>query len=76
MKNVSDFFRTTAVSKLEFYGHNPEDLFYEEEEEAMHRNLPSLDVDGSKISMYFIQTMKRILEIVTSIYYILLVNYA
>ncbi|VDK81106.1 unnamed protein product, partial [Onchocerca ochengi] len=48
MKNVSDFFRTAAVSKLEFYGHNAEDLFYEEEEDAMHRNLPPCDFDGSK----------------------------
>ncbi|KAM3724221.1 putative phosphorylase b kinase regulatory subunit alpha [Dirofilaria immitis] len=48
MKNVSDFFRTTAVSKLEFYGHNAEDLFCEEEEEAMHRNLPPSDFNGSR----------------------------
>ncbi|EJD73824.1 phosphorylase b kinase regulatory subunit alpha [Loa loa] len=49
MKNVSDFFRTTAVSKLEFYGHNAENLFCEEEEEAMHRNLPSSDVDDPRL---------------------------
>uniref|UniRef100_A0A1I8EZH2 Phosphorylase b kinase regulatory subunit n=1 Tax=Wuchereria bancrofti TaxID=6293 RepID=A0A1I8EZH2_WUCBA len=48
MKNVSDFFRTTAVSKLEFYGHNAEDLFFKEEEEAMHRNLPCSNVDNLK----------------------------
>uniref|UniRef100_A0A915PCW6 Phosphorylase b kinase regulatory subunit n=1 Tax=Setaria digitata TaxID=48799 RepID=A0A915PCW6_9BILA len=49
MKNISDFFRTTAVSKLEFYGHNAEDLFYEEEEEAMQRNLPSSNFDDSRL---------------------------
>ncbi|VDO46141.1 unnamed protein product, partial [Onchocerca flexuosa] len=48
MKNVSDFFRTAAVSTLEFYGHNAEDLFYEEEEDAMRRNLPPCDFDSSR----------------------------
>ncbi|VBB34087.1 unnamed protein product [Acanthocheilonema viteae] len=45
MKNVSGFFRTAAVSKLEFYG-NPEDLFYEQNKEAIYRNLPSSDNSG------------------------------
>ncbi|VDO23274.1 unnamed protein product [Brugia timori] len=49
MKNISDFFRTTAVSKLEFYGHNAEDLIFKEEEGAMHRNLPCSNVDNLKL---------------------------
>uniref|UniRef100_A0A158Q7D1 Phosphorylase b kinase regulatory subunit n=1 Tax=Elaeophora elaphi TaxID=1147741 RepID=A0A158Q7D1_9BILA len=51
MKNVSDFFRTTAVSKLEFYENNADDLFYEEEEEANYWNLPSSDVGDSKLAI-------------------------
>lgn len=47
MKNVSDFFLTTAVSKLEFHEHFEGDLFYNEGDEAKYRNLPSL---GDSIS--------------------------
>ncbi|VDK28341.1 unnamed protein product [Gongylonema pulchrum] len=42
MKNISDFFRTTAVSKLEFHGQDAEDLMISEvEEEGLHRIVPT-----------------------------------
>lgn len=50
MKNISDFFRTAAISKLEFYGNNAEDLFREAKEEAIFRNLPSSSIDDSGLS--------------------------
>lgn len=59
MKSVSDFFRTTAISKLEFYESNA-DLFYEEEEEVIYRNLLSSDIDNSRLSMNVLQIKKRI----------------
>lgn len=48
MKDVSEFFRTTAVSKLEFHDGNVDDLISEGgelEARGMHRNLRSADDD-------------------------------
>ncbi|VDN04441.1 unnamed protein product [Thelazia callipaeda] len=41
MKNISDFFRTTAVSKLEFHNELIQELLDEKEKETSHRNLPT-----------------------------------
>ncbi|VDM27150.1 unnamed protein product [Toxocara canis] len=51
MKDISEFFRTTAVSKLEFQDGSVDDLVSEKEEleaRGLHRNLPSA-VDDQKL---------------------------
>lgn len=51
MKNISDFFRTTAVSKLEFHACEAEDLMVSEDEAAvLHRSLPTPVGDDLKLS--------------------------
>lgn len=60
MKNISDFFRTTAVSKLEFHGHDAEDLVIsKEEKEALHRSLPTAGADDSKLSVLLVSEVLK-----------------
>lgn len=52
MKNISEFFCTTAVSKLEFHEGSVVDLLSEEEEmeaRGLHRSLPSADDDQNLV---------------------------
>ena len=51
MKNISEFFRTAAVSKLEFNGIEPEDLLRSSGDDRVQFKLPTIETaDGRRAS--------------------------